>query len=410
MDSFEKILAWLDAICVRGGLSTERGDRSRLLHMQGACEIRAPPKEDKGHLLVSASIRKFLDAKSNEGWKITVKYFAKTQTPSKMIGYCLKDIRQGWFNFACKGLSKRDLAKARHDHLTVKQSYAAGKELLEKKGFMYNVYKFYATYLMPLQLSPAQVVRLMFLSGTFAPGNSWILSPGALPLDVVKMQALWNIINSPEDTTIELVSIILFGDPSSHTDGHPRALSSVCRRRDHFAANTDVVFLGDHNDPNDTIPWEEAQEFARSQRLSGSELNLLAGHIFGENLSVPPSAIVSHRNGDEIPDVWNINEILVPIGADPEDATEIARPFSPMQQLTERTEAGWESDSSSEAHTATLTRLRRHANLLDDTESSEEEQEPQQPRRRPSNPFVDDEAEASDDGDSDDSWAIKNFG
>jgi len=160
MEAFDLIMRWLDAFCVRGLYATERGKKDRLLHLQGACEIRAPPKEDKGHLMVSATLREYLKIKPGGGWKIMVKYFAAKQTPALMIGYCLKDWKQAWFNVACKGISEKDMAKARHDYMIKKQSYAAGKDLLEKKAFMYTVFKFYGSYLLPLPLNVAQVVRL----------------------------------------------------------------------------------------------------------------------------------------------------------------------------------------------------------------------------------------------------------
>ena len=41
-ESFELILRWLDAFCVRGWFATERGKKGRLLHLQGAAETRRP--------------------------------------------------------------------------------------------------------------------------------------------------------------------------------------------------------------------------------------------------------------------------------------------------------------------------------------------------------------------------------
>ena len=55
--------------------------------------------------MVSTTLREYLNIKPGGGWKIMVKYFAPKQTPALMIGYCLKDWKQAWFNVACKGIS-----------------------------------------------------------------------------------------------------------------------------------------------------------------------------------------------------------------------------------------------------------------------------------------------------------------
>ena len=122
-DKFALAKDWLDQYAVRGCFGVEHGNRRNQKHLQGAAEVRAPDPEDKGHLLVSKSIRLALRI-VGKGYKATAKYFTKTQSPSVMVGYCMKDSRQGWFRFVCKGLSKRDLAKVKQDYTSVKQSYA----------------------------------------------------------------------------------------------------------------------------------------------------------------------------------------------------------------------------------------------------------------------------------------------
>ena len=122
-DKFALAKDWLDTFCVRGCFGVEHGKKCNQKHLQGCAEIRAPPPEQKGHLLVSKSIRQFLRL-VGKGYKVTAKYFAKTQTLSAMVGYCMKDMRQGWFCFCCKGLSKKDLAKARHAYMSVKNPTA----------------------------------------------------------------------------------------------------------------------------------------------------------------------------------------------------------------------------------------------------------------------------------------------
>jgi hypothetical protein len=227
-DAFDRAATWLDATCHRGCFATERGKIKNILHLQGACEIRAPPIEDKGHLLVAKSLRDHFNILTGEGWKVTVKYFTKTQSPSAMVGYTLKDLLQGWFNCVCKGLSQKDLAKARQDYMSLlKKSYSINKTTLDERGFMYEVFKFYASYLLPIRLTVCQVVRFVILSGLFALGNTWVYSAGDRSLDVNKIQCLWMIITDPDSTTIEMVSTILYGDQRAHRDGQENNLSSV---------------------------------------------------------------------------------------------------------------------------------------------------------------------------------------
>ena len=327
-DKFALAGQWLDLVCTRGCFGIERGKKQHQLHLQGCAEIRAPPPEEKGHLMVSRSLRKLLRLTIGSGYKITVKYFAKNQHPSAMVGYCMKDMRQGWFRFVCKGLSKKDLATARQNYMSLKQSYCSGKSLIEKRAFMFEVYKFYAMYLMPLQLTVCQIVRFMLLSGLFTFGNTWVYSAGDRPLDVIKVQCLWTLVNDSEHATIEQISTILFGDSASHSSGQVTNLSSVWgAKNDDFANNADFVPVSSA-DPNDTRGFEEARDIARQARCSPAELDLAAEHIFGENENVPDSAIVTHTDGKIIDGVFDRVSVAIPDGLDPADATNRARPFS----------------------------------------------------------------------------------
>ena len=89
---------------------------------------------------MAKTLRQILRITPGSGWKVTVKYFKSTYSPLAMIGYTMKDHRQGWFNYARKGLSQKDLAKGRHDHLSVKQLHCHGREELDKRAFMYKIF------------------------------------------------------------------------------------------------------------------------------------------------------------------------------------------------------------------------------------------------------------------------------
>lgn len=327
---FPRMAAWFDAVAVRGSAATERGNRKNLLHIQAAAEIRAPPAEDKGHLAVSKSLRLFLQIPTGMGWKLTVKYFAKTQSPSAMVGYTLKDRMELWFNFMCKGLSHKDLCKGIHDYMAIKQSYANGKQLLEKKGFIYAVYKFYGQYLHPLRMTVCQVVRFMLLSGTWTFGNSWIFSPNDRPLDYVKLNCLWDIISDIESVTIGAISTILYNDESAAESGQRHTISAITATAvdDNFASNADYLpFSTNAVDPNDTRSWEDAKDLARAARCTPEELEDAAGHIFGENYAVPTHTVVTHTGGLAIAGALERASTAIPEGTDPADATDTALPF-----------------------------------------------------------------------------------
>jgi len=352
MEKFERLVSWMDSFTLRAAAATERGQRKHLLHFQMVAEIRAPPPEDKGHLKVSKSIRSWLRLPQGDGWKISTKYFTKSQSPSAMVGYCLKDWRQGWFNFACKGLSKKDLAKAKHDYLSIRQSYCTGKSQLEKRAFIYEVYKFYAMYLLPMQLNVTQIVRFMVLSGLFTFGNSWILASGDRPLDRTKLYCLWAVVNDPDSASIGQISTILYGDEHAHCDGQVSKLSSVWGGSDdQFANNDNFVQMTAGPNPNDTLTWDEAKERASMERSSAADLDLAAGHVFGENTEVPTSAIVSHRSGAEIPGIFEANSAPLPDGTDPADATdmpvvfELPRAPHHTEQAATHNDPDWTEDA-----------------------------------------------------------------
>jgi hypothetical protein len=195
---------------------------------------------------------------------------------------------------------------------------------------MYDVYKFYAMYLMPLQLTVCQVVRFMVTSGLFAFGNTWVFAAGDRPMDVTKVQCIWTIINDPDGTSIGMISTVLYGDASAHRDGQVANLSAVWTQRgqqgDGFAQGDDLIPMG-NDDTNDTRTFDEARAIARQARCSPADLELAAGHIFGENTEVPDTAIVTHMGGTAIEGAFEQANINIPDGTDPADATMRAVPF-----------------------------------------------------------------------------------
>lgn len=348
LGKFELLSQWMDLYVVRGGIATERGTKKGQLHFQGACEIRSRPEADNGHKDVADTLKLSLRIKVGDGYRINVKFFTKSQTPSAMIGYTLKDRRQGWFNYVCKGLSLKDLAKGRHDHLSVKQSYCQGREELDKKAFMFKVYGFYSRFLLPLDLTIAQIVRYMLLSGLFMLGNSWIYAAGDRDLNLSKVEALWKLARDPEHASIRDVSAVLFGRADAYLDCGRVDSATVRGGAADPLVDDDVVPL--HTtvpDLDNTADWEDVKARARAERVDPTDVELCAGHVFGEDDSVPATAIVSHRSGVPIPGIFEAASVAVPAGSDPTRVTETVRVFSPRDIDDARAAGGWESDEES---------------------------------------------------------------
>lgn len=93
-------------------------------------------------------------------------------------------------------------------------------------------------------------------------------------------------------------------------------------------------------DPNDTRSWDEAKDLAKQARCSDAELELAAGHIFGENLSVPMYTVITHADGHPIAGALERNSTVIPEGTDPADATDRAVPFEGPRDSDSSTSGG----------------------------------------------------------------------
>ena len=154
-------------------------------------------------------------------------------------------------------------------------------------------------------------------------------------------------------------------------------------RNDDFASNADYVPTTSP-DPNNERSYDEAAELARQARCSPVELELAAGHIFGENGEVPTTAIVTHRNGGMLPGVFESTNVTLPPGTDPADATNLARPFEgpratgrDMAEYQEDTdnddadEATFSPTVDSDDDTPVRSRSNRTVNLEDDSDDDD---------------------------------------
>ena len=213
-----------------------------------------------------------------------------------------------------------------------------------------------------MQLTVAQIARYAPLFGLFTFGNSWVYASGDRSMDIDKVQCLWRIITDPENATIEDVSTVLYGSADAHLAAG-RADPALIRGEptDPFTQtggpNTSpdqrgnfVSISGTITDPNDTREWEDAKELARSARCTPADLDLAAGHVFGENTAVPTSAIISHRHGEIVGGVFDAASVQLPPGTGASTATNTAAPFSPREIENDRQEGGWGSGEEEETN------------------------------------------------------------
>lgn len=147
------------------------------------------------------------------------------------------------------------------------------------------------------------------------------------------------------------------------------------------------------------LTWDEAQEKARMERTTAADLELAAGHVFGENTEVPTSAIISHRSGIAIDGVFEEYSAPIPYGTDPADATETAVNFElrrsddpePDAEEWKEDEDGFlnfelENNTSSDSDdevTRRRGRSRSRLSFLDDGDSGSEENDDDQAQFSP---------------------------
>lgn len=89
----EKVYEFLVKYALKGGVSTEVGNRAHNLHLQAMFQMRYP--KDKAHVKEAVALLKQDLIKPLTGYKILLKPFATSQNFSAMLGYITKD--QGKF-------------------------------------------------------------------------------------------------------------------------------------------------------------------------------------------------------------------------------------------------------------------------------------------------------------------------
>jgi hypothetical protein len=89
IDSLDSVAIFIETNCLKGGVSTEVGQRVFQLHLQGVFRMHWPATP-----IFTLRLKKILKAllpRNGKGHKIMVKHFKAAQTFSAMIGYITKD-------------------------------------------------------------------------------------------------------------------------------------------------------------------------------------------------------------------------------------------------------------------------------------------------------------------------------
>jgi hypothetical protein len=226
---FYRAAEWLDSVAVRGGFASERGGKKKQLHLQGLALIRAPPT-DAGKTSISDSIKKFFPIPERQGYKVNVKLFEAGQTPLFMLGYIQKDAGEAHFNLSVKGFSSHDCIVGRAIHFTQVSSFEQGKSKISKSAFIAEIHSYYTQNLFPLPLSVCQILRLMIVSGSHLPGQTW-LTPGqgrGCALDKASIHFKWA--SHPTACTVGEIQAYFF-DGSNTTSIKRLDRSSMHKRR-----------------------------------------------------------------------------------------------------------------------------------------------------------------------------------
>lgn len=98
-DAIDRVAEFIEKYCLKGGVSTEVGQRAFNLHLQSLFRIRWPVRKDYVQRL--QKILRGVLPENGKLYKVMVKAFGSNQSFSAMVGYITKD--QGTDNF-CKRL------------------------------------------------------------------------------------------------------------------------------------------------------------------------------------------------------------------------------------------------------------------------------------------------------------------
>jgi len=134
----EYFYRWLQAACVLGICSLERGKKDENLHIQSAVRMKLDSPPNEAFLKrMTRNIKKVLIGTINN--KVSFKLFVPGQQMDMMTGYCLKDEGKPWHSHLSLNLPDEFKLRAKAAWNAVRRSYEDAFVVLCRKNFFQQV-------------------------------------------------------------------------------------------------------------------------------------------------------------------------------------------------------------------------------------------------------------------------------
>ena len=134
----EYFFRWLEAACVLGICSLERGKKDENLHIQSAVRMKLDSPPNEAFLKrMTRNIKKVLIGTINN--KVSFKLFVPGQQMDMMTGYCLKDEGKPWHSHLSLNLPDEFKLRAKASWNAVRRSYEDAFVVLCRKNFFQQV-------------------------------------------------------------------------------------------------------------------------------------------------------------------------------------------------------------------------------------------------------------------------------
>ena len=229
LDALESIAKFIEEKCLKGGVSTEVGQRVFQLHLQSVFRIHWPSHKEFIQRL--QKILKALLPANGKLYKVLLKPFTTNQTFSAMVGYITKDqgilficcytfaVRysnyllpfagQAHYQIRTHNVSRQELSFGRRDHDALLTSFDDAKKILTMKNMFNECYKFNMRCIMHPAVIPIHYAILYMIQS-----GGYILSPDFISIykkiSLSEAQILWKMTFTPVDTKLCDALTILF--------------------------------------------------------------------------------------------------------------------------------------------------------------------------------------------------------
>ena len=100
--------------------------------------------------------------------------------------------------------------QGRNDYNIIRMDYEDGRTVLTKHNIMKAMWREYYTALRPLDPPPDRILWWMMQSGKYVPAATWIITAQGQGLSYVQLEAMWDLIKTPEGATLDDVHNLFF--------------------------------------------------------------------------------------------------------------------------------------------------------------------------------------------------------